>query len=267
MLLSERLITLQAWLNNLPTEQFQKRPALLSLKGALLCAVGEGHLALSTLDRTILEFQKTDDLANLTLAFVRRSAAHRLVGDYASSLQDAEEALRLSENKPDLQFTYAEAERFKGISLYQLGADSRSNPVQEDALRCYEQLGDKQRAAWVLVELGNSYHASGNYQAALNAYNQALDEWRQEGNLPSVRVADPALEGDVGSRMSAGKGCGEVTHPEGLVTQLEWLEVTHQPPAKGERKTTVSPSRTSAVQGTIVSFTTARRMERSKENP
>jgi tetratricopeptide (TPR) repeat protein len=157
MLLGERLITLQAWLNNLPTEQFQKRPALLSLKGALLCTVGEGHLALSTLDRTILEFQKTDDLANLTLAFVRRSAAHRLVGDYASSLKDADEALRLSENKPDLQFTYAEAERFKGISLYHLGQIAEATRVQEDALQCYEQLGDKQRAAWVLVELGNSY--------------------------------------------------------------------------------------------------------------
>jgi LuxR family maltose regulon positive regulatory protein len=185
MLLDERLITLQAWLNNLLTEQFQKHPALLSLKGALLCTVGEGHLALSALDRTILEFQKTDDLANLTLAFVRRSAAHRLVGDYAGSLKDAEEALRLSGNNPDLQFTYAEAERFKGISLYQLGQVTEATQVQEDALRCYEQLGDKQRAAWVLVELGNSYYSSGNYTAALSAYNQALEEWRRESNLPS----------------------------------------------------------------------------------
>jgi len=185
MLMSERLITLQAWLNNLLTEQFQKQPALLSLKGALLCAVGEGHLALLTLDRTILEFQKTDDLANLTLAFVRRSAAHSLVGDYTSSLKDADEALRLSENKPDLQFTYAEAERFKGISLLHLGQIAEATRVQEDALKCYEQLGDKQRSAWLLVELGNSYLAVGNYLEALNAFKQALDEWRQEANLPS----------------------------------------------------------------------------------
>ncbi len=185
MLMSERLITLQTWLNNLLTEQFQERPALLSLKGALLCAVGEGHLALATLDRTILEFLKTDDLANLTLAFVRRSAAHNLVGDYTNSLKDADEALRLSENKPDLQFTYAEAERFKGISLTHLGQVADATLVLEDALQCYERLGDKQRAAWLLVELGNSYLASGNYPAALNAYHQALDEWQQESNLPS----------------------------------------------------------------------------------
>jgi len=185
MLLSERLITLQAWLNNLLTEQYQKRPALLSLKGALLCNVGEGHLALSTLDRTILEFQKTDDLANLTLAFVRRSSAHYLVGDYASSLKDADEAICLCENKPDLQFTYAEAERFKGINLYQIGQIAEATRVQEEALQRYGQLGDKRRAAWVLVDLGNSYLASGNYPAALNAYSQALDEWRLESNLPS----------------------------------------------------------------------------------
>ena len=185
MLMSERLITLQAWLNNLVTEQFQKRPALLSLKGALLCAVGEGHLALSTLDRTILEFQKTDDLANLTLAFVRRSAAHSLVGDYTSSLKDADEALRLSENKPELQFTYAEAMRFQGISLFHLGQIAESTRVLEVALQCYVQLGDKQRAAWLQAELGNSYYSSGNYPEALNAFNQALNEWRQESNLPS----------------------------------------------------------------------------------
>ncbi len=172
MLISERLVTLQAWLNNLPTEHFQKRPALLSLKGALLCTLGEGHLALSTLDRTILEFQKTDDLTNLTLAYVRRSDAHRLVGDYTSSLKDAEKAIQLSGNNPDLQFTHAEAERFKGISLYQMGQVAEATQVQEEALRSYEQLGDKQRAAWVLVELGNSYYSSINYPGALNAYNQ-----------------------------------------------------------------------------------------------
>ncbi len=185
MLLGERLITLQTWLNNLPTEQFQKRPALLSLKGALLCTVGEGHIALSTLDRTILEFQKTDDPSNLALAYVRRSAAHNLVGDYVRSLQDANEALRLSENKPDMQFTYAEAQRFKGISLYYLGQITEATRVQEEALQAYELLKDKQRAAWVQMELGISYYAGGNYQAARSAYNQALDEWQRESNLPS----------------------------------------------------------------------------------
>ena len=107
------------------------------------------------------------------------------MGDYARSLKDADEALRLSENELDMQFTYAEAERFKGISLHHLGKIAEATLVQEDALEYYEQMGDKQRAAWVLVELGNSYLASGNYPAALNAYNRALDEVRQEGNLPS----------------------------------------------------------------------------------
>jgi len=80
--------------------------------------------------------------------------------------------MRLSENKPDMQFTYAEAERFKGISLHHLGKIAEATLAQEEALEYYEQMGDKQRAAWVLVELGNSYLANGNYPAALNAYNR-----------------------------------------------------------------------------------------------
>ncbi len=185
MLLSERLITLRLWLDNLPTSMFQKRPTLLSLKGAFLCTVGEGHLALSALDSTILQLLETDDFPNLALALVRRSAANRLVGNYAASLKDAEDALHLSESRPDLHFTYAEAERFKGISLHHLGQISEAAHVQEDALRCFGQLGDKQRAAWVHMELGMTYRASNNYPAALNSYNLALDEMRDENNLPS----------------------------------------------------------------------------------
>jgi len=41
MLLSERLITLRGWLDDLPTLLLKDRPSLLSLKGALLCALGE----------------------------------------------------------------------------------------------------------------------------------------------------------------------------------------------------------------------------------
>ena len=185
MLLSERLITLQTWLNNLPTEQFQKHPALRSLKGALLCTVGEGHIALMTLDQTIQEFQETSDLPNLTLALVRRSAAYNLVGDYASSLKDAEEASRLSKEVPDLQPIFAESERFKGISLFHLGEIAAATLVLEGSLQCYLELNDKQRAAWVQADLGLSYYSSGNYPAALNAYNQALKELRNENNLPS----------------------------------------------------------------------------------
>ena len=45
MILNERLITFRSWLDELPSSQFQARPILLSLKGALLCALGDETLA------------------------------------------------------------------------------------------------------------------------------------------------------------------------------------------------------------------------------
>jgi LuxR family transcriptional regulator, maltose regulon positive regulatory protein len=185
MLLSERLITLRGWLDGLPLGLLEERPSLLSLKGALLCALGEGRSALTLLDQAVPEFQKTGELPGLALALVRRAAAYRLVGDYTSSLQNADQALQLSKDKSNLQEIYAESERFKGICLNHLGRVNEAVQFQEDALRRYEQLGEEQSVARVQMELGMTYRASGDYLAAQNAYEHALTEWRRENNLPS----------------------------------------------------------------------------------
>ena len=107
------------------------------------------------------------------------------LNDITESLHDADEVLRLSENKPELQAVYAEAERFKGISLHHLGQIAEAARVQEDALQRYQRLGEEQRAVWVWMELGMTYRASGNYLAARDAYEHALTELRRENNLPS----------------------------------------------------------------------------------
>jgi LuxR family transcriptional regulator, maltose regulon positive regulatory protein len=185
MLMNERLITLRAWLEELPARLLEEHPLLLSLKGALLCALGEGKSALRLLDQAIPRIEKAKDLAGLALAHVRRSAAHRLVGDYASSLHDSDEALRLCQNIPDLQAIYAEAERFKGLSLYHLGRITDSIHFLEDALLRYTQFGETQGVARIQTELGMAYRAIGNYKAAQNGYEQALAEWRRENNMYS----------------------------------------------------------------------------------
>jgi LuxR family transcriptional regulator, maltose regulon positive regulatory protein len=188
MLLNERLITLRAWLDEFPARLLEARPSLLSLKGALLCNFGEGYTALTILDQAITDIQKIEDLPGLALAHVRRSAAYRLIGDYASALRDSDEALRLSENRPELQPIYAEAERFKGLSLYHLGMITDSIHFLENAMRRYTQFGEKQSVARTQTELGMSYRASGNYQAARDVYAQALTEWRREDNIYSQAI-------------------------------------------------------------------------------
>jgi LuxR family transcriptional regulator, maltose regulon positive regulatory protein len=183
MLLNERLITFEAWLNELPAALLQQHPLLLSHKGALLCALGDGRLAKEVLDPAIRQLRKLDDLPDLASALVRRSAAHRLLGDYSLSMQDADEALLLTEDKPDLAAVYADAQRFKGINLNLLGRITEAVEYEEDALRRYGQLGEKQSMVRVLLDLGASYRALGNYHAARKMYEQALAELHKENNI------------------------------------------------------------------------------------
>ncbi|HTX93273.1 MAG TPA: tetratricopeptide repeat protein [Anaerolineales bacterium] len=182
MLLNERLITYQGWLDELPSFLLQERPLLLSHKGALLCALGEGRLARGVLDQSIGEFRKRGDISNLAMTLVRRAAAYRLLGDYSHALADAKEAFYAAEDKADMRATLAEAQRFIGVNLGLQGRIPEAIPYQENALRLYDQLGEKQSLVRVRVELGASYRAVGDYEGALRMYKQALLEWRGEAN-------------------------------------------------------------------------------------
>ena len=180
MIMSERLATLRRWLDDLPADQSETRPGLNSIKGALLCDLGDGQGSLALLDQAVLELRKTGDLQQLALALVRRAATQRLLGNYAGSVQDSDEVLQLGENTPALQMTYAEAERFKGISFYHLGRTKEATNVLESALRDYQHLGENQSIARVQMELGMAYRAGGNYQSAREVYQESLAEWRRE---------------------------------------------------------------------------------------
>lgn len=185
MLLSERLVTLRAWLDDLPPSLVQERPSLLALKGGLLCAMDQGGAALTLLDKAIPEYRKTKDGSGLALALVRRAAAYRLIGEYSSSLADAEEALHLSRSVPDMQSVYAEAQRFKGLGLYHLGRIVEAARIQQEALQNFETLKEMQSVARTQLELGMTHRACGDYPAARQAYEQALTTWRKEGNVYS----------------------------------------------------------------------------------
>jgi LuxR family maltose regulon positive regulatory protein len=95
LLLGEHLITLQSWLEAVPGVQLQQKPILLSLKGALLCGMGDGRAALTLLDQAVLLHKQADDQAGLALAHVRRAATRRILGDYSGSVADADDALRI----------------------------------------------------------------------------------------------------------------------------------------------------------------------------
>jgi ATP/maltotriose-dependent transcriptional regulator MalT/two-component SAPR family response regulator len=185
VLLSGHLITLQSWLDVFPAALLEKRPALLSLKGAFLCGLGDGRAAVPLLDRAIAMLQDASDLPGLPQTLVRRAAARRLVGDYTGAVQDADEALRSAKRAPDQDHVNAEAQRFKGICLFRLGQVEAAVTSLEDSLQRYEQLGEAESIARLQMDLGWVFQATGKHSAAAQFNQQALVEWKRENNLYS----------------------------------------------------------------------------------
>jgi len=189
VLTSEHLITLQSWLDDFPAAVLEKRPALLSLKGTLLGALGDGRAALPLLDRAIGMFQNASDLPGLPLALVRRAAARRIVGDYTGAIQDADEVIQMGKKTPALKMEIAEARRFKGICLFRLGQVVEAVASLEDSLQRYEILGEAVSIARLQMELGWVCQATGRHAAAAQFYQKALAEWKRENNLYSQAYA------------------------------------------------------------------------------
>ena len=185
VMLSERNITLQSWLDKLPAGLLEERPALLSLKGALLCGLGDARAALPLLDRALMMYQDGGDLPGHTLVLVRRAAARRWVGDYAGGIHDADEALQLAKGSRTLKAETAEAMRFKGLCLFRLGQVAEAQKYLKDSLRRYERLGEAESVARLHMEMGLACRAAGNHAEAAEFYQQALAEWKRENNLIS----------------------------------------------------------------------------------
>jgi LuxR family maltose regulon positive regulatory protein len=185
VLISGHLVTLQTWLDVFPAALLEKRPGLLSLKGAFLCGLGDGRTAIALLDRAIQVILAGGDASGLALAYVRRAAARRLVGDYAGAVQDADDALRSAGSSPDSGHVSAEALRFQGICQFRLSQPEQALALLEDSLQRYQQLGESESIARLQMDLGWVYQSKGDLPAAAECYRQALAEWKHENNLYS----------------------------------------------------------------------------------
>ena len=175
-------LTLESWLNELPPSMLQNRPGLLSIRGAIAYTKGDLQSGLDLLMQSEKIFRKQGNMHGLITALVRRGLAYRFLGDYEASLRDAEEVIVLTESKDGWQMLYAEALRLKGLALYRLGKADQAISFLEHSLEL-SRLYDKASIPILLLDTGMIYRAVENFSEALNAYEQALQIWRGEGNL------------------------------------------------------------------------------------
>ncbi len=182
-MLQRALLTVEAWLKDLPPSLLRIRPGLLSIRGTIAYMKGDLREGLDLLNQAEQAFRQDEDISGLTLAIVRRATAYRFLGDYNASLHDAEEVINLTETNDDLQILYGEAMRVKGLALYRLGQAKQAVEFLERSFDIFVRLNDVLSIPVLLMETGMAYRATGNYKEASVAYEKALQIWQREGNL------------------------------------------------------------------------------------
>jgi DNA-binding SARP family transcriptional activator len=143
---------------------------------------GDTRRGLALFDQAIENLSQAGITNQLALALVRRSGAHRLLGEYTEALGDAEEALWLTGQNPTLGLIRAEACRAKGITLYQQGQLKEALHWLTQSESSYRALEDGNNSAKLLLEIGIVNKASGNLIAAEQAYARALEHWEKTSN-------------------------------------------------------------------------------------
>ncbi|MBI3339082.1 MAG: tetratricopeptide repeat protein [Chloroflexi bacterium] len=177
------MLTLESWLKDLPPSIVQQRAGLLSLRGAVEITKGNVSDGITLFNRAITKFREEINIPGLALTLVRRGIAQRLMGNYKEAIQDADEAIRLTETVDALQLDYATALRAKGLSLYRQGHTFDAVKHLEHARDIYNRLNDAHSIPILLMESGMVYDAMGNYNKAKISYEQALETWKRTGNL------------------------------------------------------------------------------------
>ncbi len=175
-------LTLESWLSELPPSLLRKRPGLLSIRGAIAYTKGDLQEGLDLLLQSERLFREQGESHGLIVALIRLGSAYRFLGDYEASLRDAEEVITLTEAKDEWQMLHADALRLKGLALYRLGKADQAVSFLERALELC-RLYDKANVPLLCLDTGMAYRAIGNFSEALNAYEEALQIWRREGNL------------------------------------------------------------------------------------
>lgn len=182
-LMSHALVTLDTWLKDLPPSVSSTRPGILSIRGAMLHVQGHSNESLEFLQRAETVFRESGDFTGLALTLVRRATVYRFLGNYTTALNDADEALHLTEASDQMQPIHANALRQKGLSLFRQGQLRQAVKILERALEAYTHMDDTSHVPILMMETGMVYAALGKEDETIRLNHGALQIWKQKGNL------------------------------------------------------------------------------------
>lgn len=177
-----RLKTLSDWLETLPKDKINQRPTLLSLQASVAVNRGNIQHGLDLFNQVIQTLQKDGPSPAIADNLVRRSSAKRLQGDYSGSLEDAQQALAITEKDKKMAMIHAEALRAKGMTLYQQGQLKQGLDWLKEALTIYQKHEREQDVARIQVDIGMVQDQLGDFSAAEQSYKKSLKYWQALGD-------------------------------------------------------------------------------------
>lgn len=181
---SGRLLTLANWLEKLPHELLYAHPALVSLLGTLHTTRGDNLRALELLRLAESKLRESGNESAWLATLVRLAEVRRQLGRFEEALQDVEKILSLAgdSNDQDMQYTFAEAQRVKGLSLVGLGLLRDAQSWLEKAVQTSRSLGIMRNIPILETELGVVHRRLGETTITEQYYASALKAWETTGN-------------------------------------------------------------------------------------
>jgi ATP/maltotriose-dependent transcriptional regulator MalT/two-component SAPR family response regulator len=183
-ILGGRIFTLASWLDKLPGDVVSSHPALVSLMGMIHATRGDNRRALELLDLAESNLREGENVIDWATTLVRRAETCRQLGYYDRGQKDVEKILELSQGSsdPDMQYTYAEGLRLKGLLLFAAGHMSEALIWLQEALQTCRAMGIENFIPILQTELGVVHRRLGEPEITAQYYASALKAWENAGH-------------------------------------------------------------------------------------
>src|SRR5215216_1677730 len=179
-----RILTLSNWLDKLPGDLLFSQPGLLSLLGIVHSTRGDTTHALELFNLAETGLRNTENQNDWTATLVRRAEVYRQLGQFDQALQDVDKTLQLTKDSKikDIQYTYADALREKGLTLFGMGYMKDALIWLQEALSTCKAFGIRNNIPILETELGVIHRRLGQPEITASYYASALKAWENAGN-------------------------------------------------------------------------------------
>lgn len=178
-----KLDTLARWIDYLPEEVWQQDPILPLLRGEIHAERGEFSEAERLLELAYRSFRAAEDWPRLARTAMEQATVRRFQGRYSEAIEKSQEILDLESRAEIEPRTVAEAHRVFGICQAMMDSLAVSEEQLERSLEIYEGLGDTFSVGHLCQDLGTVMRRMGRPQEADLYYERALSNFEALGNL------------------------------------------------------------------------------------